>query len=878
MTPAGRRRSPPPVDRRRGVTEEVRLHIELRVEQLVAEGMERSQAEAEALRRFAQRGETLTALYDTASQRDRRMRMRAWLDGWLQDVRYAGRVLRRAPALPAVVILVLALGIGANATIFSAARGLLDRPLPVPASDRLARVYRGQHSPLPMLDYLELARASETFAALTAERMIKVGLAEDGRTEPAQAALVSANYFTGLGVRAAHGRLFSGPAGEDPGEVLVLSHRYWQTRFGGDPGVLGRKLTLADRPFTIIGVSAADWMSTQAWRPDLFVPLAAHAPLMGVAPGAWNGSVYVTGRLAEGRTREQARAEVTALASALPGMAAATAAGQPLLYRVEPARGLTEEVRGPATMASAFLLALVALVLLMACANVANLLLARAAFRSREVAVRLALGVSRWRLVRQLMLESLVLALGAGAVGVALAAVATRFLVALVPAGLPIQLSLTPDAAVLAFTALLSVGTGLIVGLVPALRATRTDVQSALREDGRGGYRRSRTRTAFLVAQVSLGTVLLVGAGLFVHSLWNARDMDPGFAVAGVVDLPLDVSLRSYDEARGRAYFDAVAEQVATLPGVGAAALANLVPLGGANRGAPTQPASADADDPAAFVQAYYNTITPGYFGTLELPLRSGRDFTMEDDAAAPLVVIVNESAARVLWPDQSAVGRVLRMWDDGMPEYTVVGVAADASYNSLGEGPTPFLYFPFAQDYRTDMVLHARVDGGFPAARLREVVQALDPAMPLEGIRPMEADMGMALEPARIAAGLLGALAALALALASLGIYAVTAYMVARRTQEIAVRSALGASRRDVLGLLLRGTLGTVAVALVMGLAGGAGLGVLVSSQLYGVNAVDPLTFAAVPALLLMVATAATLLPARRALRLDPATALRRE
>ncbi|MEX0893203.1 MAG: ADOP family duplicated permease [Gemmatimonadota bacterium] len=857
--------------------EEVRLHIEQRVAQLVAEGMNREWAEAEAWRRFARREETVAALYHTARKRDRRMRMTTWLEGWGQDVRHACRVLVRAPALPAVVVLVLALGIGANATIFSAAYGLLERRLPVADADRLARVYRGDHSPLPMEDYLAIAGATETFGALTAERMIRVGLGAEDGTEPVQAALVSANYFTGLGVAAARGRVFAGAPGADPGAVAVLSHRYWRTRFGADPGVVGRTLRLADRPFTVVGVAAPEWVSSQAWRPDVFVPLASHAALLGVAPGSWNGSLYVTGRLAEGRTRAQALAEVEALAARLPSAAAAVATGQPVRFRVEHARGLTQEVRGPATLASVFLLALVALVLLIACANVANLLLARAAFRTREMAVRLALGVTRWRLVRQLLTESVLLALVAGVAAVALAVVGSRFLASLVPAGMPIHLSLTPDAAVLAFTALLSVATGVLFGLVPALRATRTDVQGALREDARGGYRRSRLRAAFLVAQVSLGTILLTGAGLFAQSLRNARDLDPGFAAAEVMDLPIDVSLRGYDEARGRAFYDAVAERAAAVAGVRAAALANLVPLGGANRGAPMQPAAADPDDRTAFQQAYYNTVTPGYFATLQLPLRAGRDFTPADEAGAAPVVIVNEAAAQALWPGERAVGQVLRMWDEGMPEYTVVGVAADAVYNALGEGPTPFLYFPFAQDYRTDMVLHARVAGA-AGGRLRDAVAALDPALPLEAARPMEADMGYALVPARIGAGLLGGFAALALLLAAIGIYAVTAFMVARRTAEIAVRTALGARRWDVLRLILRETLGTVGVGLVLGLAGGAGLGVLVASQLYGVDPLDPLTFTAVPVVLLAVATGAVLLPALRALALDPVVALRRE
>jgi predicted permease len=875
--PQRSRRSQWPSDARRAVDEEVRLHIELRVEQLVAEGMERARAEAEARRRFASLPATVDDLYESAQERDRRAWWRDRWGGALQDWHHAWRSVVRAPAVPALVVLILALGIGANVTIFSAAYGILERPLPVPDAHRLARVYRGAHSPVAYRDFLRLADATQAFQALTAERMIRVGMSDGERTEPVEASLVSANYFVGLGIDAQAGRVFVGAAGTEVGALVVLSDRYWRTRFAADRDVLGRTLRLGDRPFTVIGVTPASWASS-GFRPDVYVPLSEHAGLLGVGAGEWNGSVYVTGRLVDGRTREQANEETLALAISLFDAAQTATEGGPDAYRVTHARGITEEVRGAATLASVFLLAVVALVLLTACANVANLLLARTTFRARDLAIRLALGVSRSRLLHQLMAESVLLALVAGAAAVVVAVVVTHFLETLLPADVPIQLSLTPDIAVLAYTAALSLVTGFLFGLAPALHSIRTDLQSVLREDAsRGGEHRSRLRSAFLVAQVSMSTVLLTGAALFARSLHNAQELDPGFDTEGVVDMAVDVSLRSYDEERGRAFFAQLIDVLETSPGVHSVALANLVPLSGSNRAAPVQPATADPSDPAAFRQAYYNTVSRGYFATLRLPLRAGRDFTDDDRAGALPVTIINETAARMLWPDQPVVGNVLRVWDDGMPEFTVVGVAADAKYNSLGEGPVVFLYFPFAQDYRADMVVHARVGAG-AASAVRDAVAKLDPAVPLPAPRPIEADMAFALAGARIGAGLLGWFGALAVLLAAIGIYGVTAYMVARRTVEVGIRCALGASRYDVLRLIVGDTLRVVALGLVLGLAGGVAFGRVVASQLYGVSALDAPTFLLVPPLLLGIAMVAALVPAAQAVALDPVTALRRD
>jgi predicted permease len=806
--------------------------------------------------------------------------MTAQLDILRQDLVYALRQLRRSPGFTAVAVLSLAIGIGANVTIYSGARAFLQRPPDAVRPAELVRVYRGAHSPLPRDWFLHFARNSRTLTDMIAEDPMPLGLERGpGESERVYATVVSENYFRALGVPPALGTVFAGEPGDPVGAVVVLSHAFWTSRLGGDPGIVGRTLRLNAQPFTVVGVAREGFQSSQfGWAPAVFIPLSEQARLRGLAPGALaQSSFYITGRRARGRTPEQVEAELLGLAATLPD--APLELTQPGAFRVERARGITAEVRTPAAVVSAFLMAVVGLVLLIACANLANLLLARATVRRREVAIRLALGVSRARLVRQLLTESVVVALVGGAAGFGVAAYLTRLLPRLLPDVPEVAFDLSPDGRVLLFAAVLAVVTGLVFGLLPALQASRTDIQGVLKADSPGsGSRRSRLRSAFLVAQVSLATVLLVAAALFLRGLGNAAGIDPGFRSARVADLPIDLSLRQYDDERGRVYYRELLERVRGLAGVEAAALIGFVPLSGSNSGTGVAPATADPTDRSAFRGTTFTPVAPGYFAMFGIPIIRGRAFEDGDREGVPAVAIANESFARMMWPDAEAVGqRALFGGDDVV---TIVGVVPDTKYKSLGDQNEPFLYLPSTQWYQGAMVLQVRLANDTPAERvaIRRTVQALDPGLPLPAITTMAHDMGISLLPARLGAGLLGAFGGLALLLASLGVYGVTAYLVGQRTAEIGIRTALGASAGNVLALVMRDTVRLVAIGSALGLAGGIGVGRIASGWLYGVGALDPLALGGAVAVLLAVALLGTWLPARRALAVDPIRALRSE
>jgi predicted permease len=804
--------------------------------------------------------------------------MLAQLDALLQDLAYALRQLRRSPGFAAVAICSLGLGIGANVTMYGLARTSLRRPPNAARPEQLVRVYRGEHSPLPRDWFLHFSRNSQTLAELVAEDPMALGVDRDGTPERVLASVVSENFFPALGLAPAAGTAFAGAPGDPVGPVAVLSHAYWSARFGADPGVVGRTVRLNDQSFTIVGVAAAGFRSSQlGWAPSLFVPLSEQARLRGEPPGSGGGSsFYITGRLAAGHTPGEARGELITLAASLPD--APPQALEPDAFRVERARGVTAEVRAPIAVGSAFLGAVVGLVLLIACANLANLLLARAVARRREIAIRTALGVSRPRLVRQLLTESVLVAGLGGAAGVALAWYATRLIPRLVPARAELALDVALDLNVLLFAAALALVTGVLFGLAPALTASRADVQRVLREDTGGGTRRSRLRSAFLVGQVALATVLLVTAARFLTSLGQAGDIDPGFRSERVADLDLDLSVRLYDATRGQAFYQEAMERVRALPGVEAASLIRFVPLSGSNSGTGVLPGSADPDDPRAVRGTTFTTVSAGYFEMFGMPPVRGRTFDATDRAEAPPVVVVNESFARMLWLDGEAVGQTLRF--EGGDLVTVVGVVRDTKYKSLTDRNLPFLYLPLPQSYSNDMVLQVRLAGDTPAEReaVRGAVQALDPALPLPAVRAMRDDMAITLLPARAGAGVLGGFGALALLLATIGVYGVTAFLVSQRTREIGVRAALGATAPDVLRLMMRDTLTLVTLGLALGLAGGVGVGAAVSSWLYGVGALDPRPLAGAGAVLVTVALLGTWLPARRALRVDPVRALRAE
>jgi predicted permease len=685
-----------------------------------------------------------------------------------------------------------------------------------------------------------------------------------------------------LMVRPELGRLFDARDSSEATPVTVISHAFWRDRLGSDSAVIGRALRVNDRPLTIIGVAPPEFASSIfLWRADLWVPPSVAPMFIGSSFDRWGGSLYTTARLADGVTLDRARATVMTLASRL--MADSARAGERLSFRIEPARGIVVELRGPTVLASGFLMVVVAMVLLIACANVANLLLARATARRRELGVRAALGAGRARLVRQLLIESLLIAGAGGVIGLVAAAwlaeLLTRFLVARSPE--PISIDVAPDAHVLLFALVISVLSALAFGLLPALRATSADVSPVLREEATQTTGRSRARGILIGAQVALCTVLLACSALFLHSLANARVIDPGFDSRGIIDVALNISSRNLKPDQARAFFDELQTRAAGLPGARQATIAALIPLGGSNMqvGLWVEGRSTTSGPRAPFVPSF-NIVGPHYFETLGIPVIGGRSIGVDDRATAPGVAVVNEQMAKHLWPNESAIGKRVSVEGPTGPWITVVGVARNTRYNSLGEHVPDFLYLPFAQHYRPEMILQVRTANAPPtmAATLRDLVRSLDSRLPPAPVTSLGDDMRIVLLPSELGAALLGVFGLLALLLASVGIYGVTSYSVAQRTREMGIRSALGATARDLVFLLARQSMRVVLIGAGIGLLLALVAAQLLTSQLYGVTATDPLTFLVMPALLLVVALLATLVPARRATRVDPADALRTE
>ena len=812
------------------------------------------------------------------------------------DVRLAARVLAKSPGFTAVAVLSLALGIGANATIFSLLNALLLRPLPGRDPARLVTVYTSDFSgPLfaqsSYPDYLDFRSQSQAFDGLAAYAPQPLLLTHAGESRRALAQLVSGNFFDVVGLSAAYGRTLL-PAEETPGQhpVAILSDAVWRSRFGADPGVVGQTIGLNGRPYSIVGIGPAGFAGMlRGVSVDVFVPLAMRATLTGESLAErGNRGLMLIGRLRPGVGIEDARASLAVIARRLHasyGERWSNRLGEPRVVSVLPedASRVLPQARGPLAGFLGVLFAAVGLLLLLACANVANLLLARASARRREIAVRVALGAGRGQLVRQLLAESLLLSCGAGVLGVALAAVGVQLILAFQPP-LPVSLALglELDRRVLLFALALSIATGVVFGLWPALRASRTDPIQWLTTRGADPHSRRRfaARDALVIVQVAGSLVLLIGAGLFLRSLSNAKAIDPGFDPAGVLVFSIDPGAQGYDDARGARFYAELQERLAGLPGVESASFASVLPLslGGERRSLRVE---GYAPGPGEDMELHSSFVGPGYFETMRTALARGRGFTANDAPGAPGVVIVNEAFVRRYWPGRDGLGeRVVAGDRTGDVPLEVVGVARDGKYTSLGEEPTPFVFYPHRQLHRAEMsvVVRAQGDPGALAPAVRREVAALDPSLPVYDVKTLVAHLGTALFPARAAAALLGLTGALALLLAAIGLYGVLSYAVALRTREIGVRVALGAERSDVLALVVGRGLRLTGIGVAIGLALCLGVTRFLSFLLYGISPLDPLTFAAIPALLASVALVAAWDPARRALRIDPAVSLREE
>jgi predicted permease len=799
------------------------------------------------------------------------------------DLRYALRALRASPSFTFVALLSLTLGIGANTTIFSVANGLLYSELPAPHPEQLARIARGKHSPLNYDELRYVRDHSTTIAAIIGERLTSGSITtEDGRIDRFDGSLVTGDYFAGLGIQPAIGQFFVQrlDAPSPSGPVVVLSYDYWQSRFGGEPSVIGRRVRLNQGWFTIVGVAPKGFQSsTLGWRPSAWIGLGDYEAFSGQPISEWGGSIYTTVRLKAGVDRGRAASELDALAAQLRASDSSRYAR--LNFRVLPARGMNEEARQILTVILGAMLALVSIVLLIACANVGNLLLARATNRRREIAVRLALGATRARLVQQLLAESFVLALAGGTLGLGGSFVMTSFAARFLPADVPVAFNFTPDVRVLLFSLVLSVITALAFGLVPALRASRSDLVGPLKEDvAMQGLRRSRLRSSLLVMQVAMGLVLIAAASLFVESMARARSMDPGFRDEGVVNLKVDLGPRHYDDQRGLAVFDRLLADARALPGVKSATLASIVLLEGSNNETRIDVVGAETDAEHA-PRISFESVSSQYFETLSIPMVQGRAISDADIRTKQPVVVISNAMAQHLWPGRSAIGQRIRFSGaTSSPTYEVVGVARDVKYYMIGDDPRDLVFFPLSLNFQPELTLQVRTDAPVAAIgrQLESLASKLEPTLPPAKAKPMRDDMFVAYLPSRIGAIVFGSFGVLALIIAMIGIYGITSYIVSQRTRELGVRAALGAQAGALVGAGLRDTLRLVGIGLLIGvpLSYGVARGLTALPILYDAHAGDPAVLGVATILLVVTAVVASYILARRAASIDPIIAMR--
>jgi len=816
----------------------------------------------------------------------------------IQDVRYGTRMLLKSPGLTLIAALSLALGIGANTTIYTLINAVLLQPLPFGDPERVAAVYTtdeknkggfNDFNQTSRPNYEDYRDRNQVFSGMAAHLGVPLNLSGSGKPEQIFGEMVTGNYFDLLGVKAAIGRTFllEEYRADGAGPVAVLSDGAYRRRFGGDPHVIGRTLTLNGQPFTVVGVTPPGFRGMNAiGGPEMWVPMSMHQPILtGFLAENYDerrALIFdIVARLKPGVSSDQARADLRRIGSLLEKEYPVPNGSRSATLVPAAQATINPNIRRVFVMAGGLLMTVVALVLLIACANVANLLLARAGARRKEIAVRLSLGASRARLVRQLLTESLLLALLGGSAGLLLAFWSKDLILASRPQlFLPANLEVALDGRVLLFTLMISVATGLLFGLAPALQATRTDLSIELKDrTSQPAHRRRPTlRGALVVAQVALSLVALIGAGLFLRSLSNTQQIDPGFETRNLIVVTFDLGAQGYDRPRADDFYRRALERSAAIHGVRSATLATNLPIGGGGFSRTVFP---EGHEPAAGSTGTFvlvNTVVPGYLDAMGVRLLAGRDLSEADHDGAPLVVVFNETAAKRFWPD-GAVGKRFKFFgDETLRE--VVGVVETTKVFTLGEDPQPIAYLPVQQAFQTAMTLHVLTDSD-PKPLLETVrreIQSLDPNLPLTVVQTVGDLLDQSLWGPRMAATLLAIFGLLALLLASLGIYGVMSYSVSQRTHEFGVRMALGARGRDVLSLVLRQGVLLVAGGVLLGLVVAALVTRLVAALLVGVGATDPATFAAISLLLLAVTLFASFLPARRATRVDPVIALRYE
>jgi putative ABC transport system permease protein len=799
-----------------------------------------------------------------------------------QDLRYGARMLLKKPGFTLIAVITLALGIGANAAIFSVVNAVLLRPLPVKDPDRLMWIRETRLPQFPEFsvsagNFLDWRKQNTRFERLVAINGLSFNMVGTGDPEQIRGWKVTDGFFAMLGAQPQLGRDFL-PEEDQPGRdnMVILSHGFWQRRFGGDPKILNQTLTLSGQSYTVIGVMPATF-SFGGSNLDLWTPMAFTQEQSQNHGGHF---LSVLGRLKSDATEDQARADLVAIA----GRLALQYPGPNTGWSVKLMPLLDYMVRDikPALIV---LLCAVAFVLLIACANVANLLLARAAGRQKEIAIRTALGAGRARIIRQLLTESALLALLGGAAGLFLAKWGMDLLLKLAPQGLPRMSDVSLDSRALAFTAAVTLLTGVIFGIVPALQSSRPNLNETMNETGRGlteGRRRQLVRSGLVVFEVASALVLLVGAGLFIKSFWRLQRIDPGFNPDNTLTLAVSLPRAKYTEDTQRAaFFGQLLEKISALPGVQAAGATNSLPMGGdmvlafVVQGRPPLP-------PGAGQSTNFYGVNADYFKAMGIRLLKGRLLSERDTRDTPHVAVINETMAKKIFPDENPIGK--RITFDGgenNPDwYEIVGVVGDVKQYGLDQATPMQTYEPYTQQTFSSMTLVARASGDPTnlTAAIRNAVLQLDKEQPIANVRTLDQILSISIAQQRFSTLLLGVFAAVAMALAAVGIYGVLSYAVTQRTQEIGIRVALGAARRDVLRLVVGQGMRLALIGMAAGLAVAFALTRLMSTLLFGVSPTDPMIFGSIALLIVTVALLACLIPARRATKVDPMVALRSE
>ena len=869
------------------VDAEFEFHVEMRVRELVARGLEPAAARRAAVERFGDINRVNATCRRIGRGRDRDMRRTEYLSELTHDIRFAVRQLLRNPGFTTVAVITLALGIGATAAIFSAVHAVVLRPIPVPNPERIIAVYedlRGNRSNVSAGNFVDGVQPVSAFSHVTAIQYSSFNLADAEDAERVIGARTTAGFFDVYATAPSHGRVFT--ADEDqPGreQVVVLSHRLWTRRFAGNPSIVGKTIRLNGRQYEVIGIMPKAFDFT-AQTEELWVPIAFTAERKATHDEHY---LQVYGRLKPNATMEQALSEL--LRNAADLKVKFPRDDSELGFRVTTAM---DELVGDYRRRLFIMLGAVGFVLLIACGNIANLLLARGAARSGELAMRAALGAGRGRIVRQLLTESAVLAVIAGGAGLALASWGVRALVAAAPPGVPRLEQTAVNPVVLSFTLGVALLSAALSGLAPALRAARTNVQEVLKEGGRGaaaGGVRDRLRTSLIVAELALTLMLLIGAGLLIRSAFALERTAPGFQPSGVLTGRLALPAGQYTEHEAILQtFAQIVDAVRQVPGVTSAALTSQVPMGPGGNGNGLIP-EGRAFVPEQAINSRLRIVTPGYFETLQIPIVRGRPLSDADRRGGLKVMVISEALAKAAFPDQDPIGKRIACCEPGPdgkgPDFkTVVGVAGDVRWRGLGEAPSPEFYLAADQvpvvawnwiQRNMYVVVRTSMEPAALTTPLRAALAPIVPGVPLFDTRTMEQRVGASIATARFNTLLLTILGTIGLVLAAVGIYGVIAYFVSRRTQEIGVRMALGATRRDVVTLIVRQAAWPVLLGIAIGVATSFPLSRVLSTQLFGVRPNDPITFAAVSCGLALVALLASLIPATRAASVDPTRAL---